>query len=86
MRLNKKVKNRSSIVIRGHPGIEPGTSRKYAWVGTLSENHTTRPAALDGSLLRDIVEFQVMADRCGWTMHVLLAVGLLSLAIRSRGA
>jgi len=53
----KRVKKRSFLrrgcVIRGHPGIEPGTSRKYAWVGTLSENHTTRPAALVGLLSID---------------------------------
>ena len=30
----------------GHPGIEPGTSRNDASGVTLSENHTTRPAAL----------------------------------------
>lgn len=30
----------------GHPGIEPGTSRRMLGF-SLSENHTTRPAALD---------------------------------------
>ena len=39
----EKVNKRSG----GHPGIEPGTSRRNARVVTLSENHTTRPAALE---------------------------------------
>jgi len=31
---------------RPEPRIERGTSRRYAWVKSLSENHTTRPPGL----------------------------------------
>ena len=31
---------------RPEPRIERGTSRRYAWVISLSENHTTRPPGL----------------------------------------
>ena len=40
------MKREKIYIYRPEPRIERGTSRSYAWVNSLSANHTTRPPGL----------------------------------------